>query len=258
MFLEERARRLALAQCLTQNEAILAADKDDENQQEQCAQHLQEQGRASTEADVAFQLRLKVVLRIKALIAEFRSYNVFRGNLAVIQCLLFLLEYTPAQCCDAQMQPDWKKIRMLFSEELFQKLMDYDPRRQQLRGKKQKYATIDALQGLIKDLEVEEIREKNYPLSVLFEYIQAAIALKIQARDERVAEKQRAKEQKEEEEEEERKRKEEEEEEESRKKAEEEEQGQTDDSEKNEDETNDGELSNESLQETELNDTEST
>ncbi len=47
-------------------------------------------------------------------IAEFRSYNVFRGPLSVLQCLFYLLDYKQPQVADKDNNPDWKKMRMVW------------------------------------------------------------------------------------------------------------------------------------------------
>jgi hypothetical protein len=64
-----------------------------------------------TAEDVSFRYRQEIVYGLRNAIAEFRTYNVFKGPLSVMQALLYMLDYKQAQVCDAKGEPDWKKIR---------------------------------------------------------------------------------------------------------------------------------------------------
>ena len=71
------------------------------------------------------------------------------------------------------------------NNDLFQKLQAYDPREAQMRGLGAKHATIKALNKLLKGLDYDGLKVKNYPLAELFAYVRDAMAVKVTAKQER-------------------------------------------------------------------------
>ena len=66
------------------------------------------------------------MIGLKQVISEFRSYNVFRGPISVLETLFYLLDYSKAEVTTSEGKPDWKKMRMKFGDELFQRIKDYE------------------------------------------------------------------------------------------------------------------------------------
>lgn len=183
LFKEERSKRKEMQEM---NEAAPSKSvAEQEVEMATLAKELEKSGGAATAADVAFRYRQGVIVTIKQLIAEFKSYNVFRGELKVLQCMFFLLDYPKNQVVDCDGKPQWKTMRGLFNDDLFQKLQAYDPREAQMRGAAQKHATLKALKKLLKGLDYDTLKTNNFPLAEIFAYVRDALGVKSTAKQER-------------------------------------------------------------------------
>lgn len=183
MFKTERMRRAMLME-VNNN----AEDEDHEtkrNSFDAIAGQLEKLDRPAEEEDIQFTYRRNIILSMRKILAEFRTYNVFRGPLEILQALLYLLGYTQDQVSDSKGSPSWKKVRVLFNDELFVKLKEYDPRNSPPRPKEDKYATIKNIRKLIGAHEYEDVRDKNYPLAEMFGYVIDALNVKRQQKEER-------------------------------------------------------------------------
>lgn len=181
-----RQERLKRAEMNEMNEAAPVKSESEQSvEMATLAKELEKSGGAATPADVAFRYRQGIIVTIKQLIAEFKTYNVFHGNTKVLQCMFFLLDYSRDQVEDTDGNASWKKMRGLFNDDLFQKLQAYDPREAQMRGLGAKHATIKALNKLLKGLDYDGLKVKNYPLAELFAYVRDAMAVKVTAKQER-------------------------------------------------------------------------
>lgn len=191
LFKEERLKRAALGEM---NTVETPSDDEIATEKERLLASLERQGLATTDADVQFKYRQGVVRTLKMMIAEFRSYNVFNGDIKVLQALFYMLDYSREEIADVDNKPVWNKMRLKFNEDLFQKIQNYEPREAQMRSKGSKYATVKALKALLKGLTIEKVKEKNHILSEIFGLISDALAVKAQAKAERLAAKKAAKE----------------------------------------------------------------
>jgi len=137
------------------------------------------------DTDLKFIHRQRIVYGLKQMIAEFRSYHVFRGPIQVLQCLFYMLDYKQDDVANAKNVADWNKMRTRVDEKLFSRIQAYDPRTEQTRSHSNRYARIKALQALLKDNKYEDIKAQNYPLAEIFAYVKAALDVKKHARNER-------------------------------------------------------------------------
>lgn len=187
LFLEELARRDALAKYGAENEKNEedVAAEIEEKRLAWLKEHKDQKDAKQSPEEAAFRYRKDVVYSLRAAIAEFRTYNVFKGPLQVLQCLFYMLDYTQVQVADKDNVADWKRMRLLFSEPLFNAILAYDPTVEQVRGRANAYAKIKNLQKLLKGITYDQLKQQNLPLAELFAYIDDALKLKKRARDER-------------------------------------------------------------------------
>jgi len=191
LFLDELARRDALDKFSRDNEKTdedVAAEI--EEKRAQWIRDHKNDGKDGKDAkqsaeEAAFRYRKEIVYSLRAAIAEFRTYNVFKGPLPVLQCLFYLLDYKKEQVADKDGVADWKKMRMLFNDPLFNAIVAYDPTVEQVRGRANSYAKIKNLTKLLKGITYEGLKQQNLPLAELYMYIADALKLKQKARDER-------------------------------------------------------------------------
>jgi hypothetical protein len=103
------------------------------------------------------------------------------GPLTVLQTLFYMLDYTKEEIADPDGKPNWKKIRPKVGDELFNKIRDYDPRDEQKRSHKERYARVAVLRGLMEGHDYETLKAKNFPLAEIFAFVKDALAVKRQA-----------------------------------------------------------------------------
>jgi len=184
IFTTERLKRKSLnekdAETVELNDDEVAAEK------ERISQTLERQGQPNTEKDVNFQYIKGQVNTLREQIAEFKTYNVFKGHTEVILALLYMLNYKKEDLMGPNKTPEWKKIRVCFNDELFMAITNYEPRDQQLREKSQNYATVKGLQKLLGGLTREAVASRNKRVGAMFDYVTAAIEVKAQGRQERI------------------------------------------------------------------------
>lgn len=183
LFKEERLKRRTFAELEDGMEE--PSDDDKAAEKANLISSLEKAGLPCSDADVQFKYRQGVVWSLKATIAEFRAYNVFRGPIQVLQALFYMLDYKREDFADVDNNPVWNKIRMKFNDELFHKIQNYDPRKPQMRGKTNKYATLKALKGYLKGHDYESLKKKNFALAEIFGYVNDALEVKNQATKER-------------------------------------------------------------------------
>ncbi len=181
LFVEERKKRAALAELTSTVEAPSVEAVTAAKQEILVA--LEEKGETNTtEADLQFQYRKSVLVTMRQHLAEFASYNVFRGNAKVLQAMFYLLDFTKEQVSDSFGKPDWNKMRILFNDDLFNKLQAYDARAHQKRDSHTRYATIKNIKRLIKGLTTAKVEKANKPLAELFNFVTDALEVKHQVK----------------------------------------------------------------------------
>jgi hypothetical protein len=72
-----------------------------------------------TEEDVNFEYRRRELAKASGIFETLSKMYVLRGNVRLLQCLFYMLDYTKEQVCDARGRPDWQKIRALIDAALF-------------------------------------------------------------------------------------------------------------------------------------------
>jgi len=184
LFKEERIRRQELVKF---NETV--EDKTEEEVQaelERLKANLERAGTTlTTDIDVAFKYRQNAVTALRERYLSFRTFNVFRGNLDILQTLMFLMDFKKENVSDIDGKPSWLKIRSQLDDDFLNKLQAYDPREPQIRDKNTQYATVSNLRKMVAACDMDEVKAKNRPLAELLGYIQDALAVKKQARFER-------------------------------------------------------------------------
>lgn len=165
-----------------------------------------------SQADVSFDYHRNLLQSLKQHICEFRTYNVFRGPLQILQCLLYLVGNCKSkeEIADSDNKPLWNKVRVRLNDELFQQISNYDPRQAQnkdmdaevealraatnnhtLKGKKAQLAiaavkkkreeevtSLTSLTRLVEGLDDEAVRAKNYPLFEVLNYVRSVLHLR--------------------------------------------------------------------------------
>mmetsp|Transcript_30134 Transcript_30134/g.42025 ORF Transcript_30134/g.42025 Transcript_30134/m.42025 type:complete len:637 (-) Transcript_30134:241-2151(-) len=185
LFKEERARRANLVEY---NESVEEKSEDERTQELERLKGTMERagtGSPTTDADVAFKYRQNTVMALREKYVEFRNFNVFRGPLAILQALFFMLDYDKVSVSDLDGKPDWNKMRAKLDEEFFNKLTTYEPRQPQLRNQATQHATVANLRKMVSVFNAETVTKTNQPLAELLGYIRDALAVKAQARQER-------------------------------------------------------------------------
>eukprot|EP00455_Lapot_gusevi_P014555 TRINITY_DN17285_c0_g1_i2.p1 TRINITY_DN17285_c0_g1~~TRINITY_DN17285_c0_g1_i2.p1 ORF type:complete len:565 (-),score=148.57 TRINITY_DN17285_c0_g1_i2:20-1498(-) len=126
------------------------------------------------------------VMSLREAIQEFRTYNVFQGPMQVLEVLFYLLDFEQNDICDPRTkQPEWKKMRIRLNDELFSRINQYDPTTQQKRDLKHKYARVSNMKKIMQGLTYDRIREQNYPLAEIFQYVNSALEYKEFAKNKR-------------------------------------------------------------------------
>lgn len=191
LFKIEKEKRKSLVDLTRTHE-----EKDEEERAtelEQLSEELLSEGKPNTTADAQYRYRYNLLVSLKPTILDFASHHVFRGPLVVLQALFYLLEYPKEDICNAEEQPDWKKMKTKISDELYTKFQEYDPRAPTIKTKKgSKYNSPENIINLLASVEYEEVRERNYPLAEIYNFIKDALSLKQQAQEERAEAKRQA------------------------------------------------------------------
>jgi len=205
-------------------QGVLRSEEEKAEEMDRISDELEQAGKHNTDEDVAYAYRTELILtNFKPFLSEYGEHmSGIRGPMEILQAVFYLLGYPKSAVIDAQGQPEWSRMRQLFSgegEEFFGKLRDYDPRATSFDSvsKEDRYTQSPAVSKLIESLNVEEVRERNYILSELLLWVRDVLAVKKRAKiekalAERAEAKRRAAEEKAKREEEERKKREEEEE----------------------------------------------
>jgi hypothetical protein len=192
LFAEERAKRTVRAAADASIEEPTEGSKTEEK--EKLRATLEKSGLPNTDADVEFKYRQGQVNRLREHIAEFKSYNVFKGDLDVVTSLFFLLDYKKSDLVGVDGAYDWNRIRSKFNDGLFNSISQYDPREPQFRPKGESYATVGALQKVLANYTSSAVAKKNRGVGAFYDLISAALAVKAVAKAERVEAKRKAKE----------------------------------------------------------------
>eukprot|EP01083_Nonionella_stella_P260230 887568_1 len=179
MFLTERAHRTRFLESQTD------AQTSEEDREKQLEELKQELGEDTPDDELKFRNTQKVVATLRAMLQEFKSYHVFKGPLRVLQCVFYMLDFKKDQVADGKNKPVWKKMRMIFGDNLFHRLNEYDPSAEQKRKASESYAKVKSLKKLLKGLTYEEIKGSNYPLAELFNYATDALSMKEAAKQRR-------------------------------------------------------------------------
>jgi hypothetical protein len=79
LFKDERARRMNLIQFNSGFKGKTDDEKD--SSMEEMSQKLQKEGKPASAADLAFKYRQELLLSMRGVISEFRTYNVFRYDI---------------------------------------------------------------------------------------------------------------------------------------------------------------------------------
>lgn len=162
------------------------SEEDITSEKEKLAAALERQGLPNTEEDVNFKYLQGHVDSLREHIAEFRTYNVFKGHTEVVYALLYLLDHKKEALQGPDGEMSWKKTRMCFNDELFVALSSYDPREVQTRPKSQNYATVKGLEKLLGGLDKETVYKRNKKVGAMYDYVHAALAVKNKAKAERI------------------------------------------------------------------------
>jgi len=212
-FFAERKARVMIQEVF---QAAPEKSEDDRREEiERVLEEAQKQGRELSRADAAFDNRHTQIMILRQQILELRSYNVLRGPIAVLQALFYLLGFKQEQVADSDNRPDWRLIRNLINDNLITKLDAYSPR-EALKEKvavleaeaeanpkkkskypvilkvfedESSYASTKSLEALLANVDLEELRARNYILYELAGFVMDSIALLHQAFQEYVEEK---------------------------------------------------------------------
>lgn len=183
IFTAERLKRKSEVAGDAETSALSEDEIKDEKERIQA--NLERLQQPFTEKDVEFQYIKATVNTLREQIAEFKTYNVFKGHMEVILALLYMLDYKKNDLMGSDGNPSWKKIRTCFNDNLFNAITSYEPRDQQVRSKGQKYATVKSIQKMLKDLDAEVVHGRNKRVGTMYDYVLAAIEVKAQAKTER-------------------------------------------------------------------------
>jgi len=173
-FKEERKRRRELRK-FTQD-WFLRRHEDEEGD---LTSKLQKQGRPSTAEDVKFLSRQHLMSgNFTRSILEHKKFEVLKGPVKVVEAFLLLLGYEQK---DLQMlnEPNWRKMRALLDDALFERIRLHNPRN--LDNK-----TVDAekIGSMVDDVQFEDLKDRNAILAEMLGFVHDSVALTKQAKKE--------------------------------------------------------------------------
>lgn len=152
---------------------------DQEEDTEELANKLQKRDSPQTTEDIRFLSRQQIIAGnslLKKMLLEHAKFEVLKGPIKVCQAFLCLLGWKMA---DIQ---TWRKVRSCFTEDLLTKVRAYNPR--DLEAKKEPEASSEALQSVLDEVNLEDIKDNNQVLAELYGYVQDALALTAKAEEE--------------------------------------------------------------------------
>jgi hypothetical protein len=141
--------------------------------------------------EISYRYRLEQLDAVKPIVTQFADYDGFRGPASILQAWLWMRGYKREASVDSDNVCTWKRLRGCFTDALFEQSAAYNPSEAQLLPKTH-YATIPKLDELVAELNVEDVAEVNRPLSVVLQYVHAALSWKKRAALERARARRRA------------------------------------------------------------------
>ena len=164
-FRGEIERRIALQACTAPELDEEQIEKNKENAKDSLPED-------ATEEDIAYALATKNVEAVGDALSALGGFVVLRGPALVLQAALALLNDDIESYSDGRGKASWKKISPSINSSFIQAVQEFKPR------EVVNAELIEKVVEIVGELTAEEIKESNYPLSVLLEYVQATIAVK--------------------------------------------------------------------------------
>jgi len=113
-------------------------------------------------------------------INNLRKYHILKFK-RIFQALFYLMGYKREEICEPETNRImWKKAKLLVDDNLFKKIIDYNPLGEKILTSISKYNLINHIETLIEDYDIEEVQKYSLAYSLLLSWMKEIINIRKQ------------------------------------------------------------------------------